>query len=139
MSRLFTESYWGMLWRSAVLVIFYHRCALCGDPTISHLEVHHVVPRRVKLLRWDPYNGVPVCRVVTRYNEHKWNGMTCHQYAATRKGRALIDAMVQRTYLDEMEQIPFKEFLVQHNISEPEFERLQMKKLKEVIRGSTNN
>jgi len=66
-----------VLWRKACFRRRGYRCAICGGT--FGLEVHHIVKRRVKLLRWDPRNGLPVCR-------------SCHDHHADLVAPTLIGA-----------------------------------------------
>lgn len=41
------------------------KCHVCKY--VGKVEPHHIVPRTYKLLRWDKWNGMPLCR-----DCHRW-------------------------------------------------------------------
>lgn len=67
------------LWRRVVLERWFNRCVVCGSS--GPLEAHHIVHRRVYVLRYDPANGMPVCPA-------------CHISADTLRGREYLRSLM---------------------------------------------
>lgn len=99
-----------ILWRRAVFHRWGFACAICGAR--YGLEVHHIVKRRVKLLRWNLQNGLPVCR-------------ECHGKHADLVAPTLIPE-AQLAYLQGRRALTYKQYLFDRGLSENEF-RAQVK------------
>ncbi len=123
--KKYTDKYILKLWRQAVLKNNKSQCFLCGNMNVDELECHHIVKRRHKILRYDLWNGIPVCR------------MTCHNLIDSLKGRRkLRETYPERLdYLEKYENMTFKEYIYLNEVSEVEFISEKMKDLKEIIKG----
>lgn len=79
-----SESHLQSLWRKAVLHNFNGCCFFCGHHVFNvEIECHHLVKRKMLLLKHDWRNGLPVCKY------------GCHSYAETPTGKAKIAAYLQ--------------------------------------------
>lgn len=98
----YSDSLMLKLCREAVLRHWGHRCAKCGKGEVEH---HHVVRRSFLPLRYDPENGIALCRM-------------CHSWADTGEGREWVRTMVDSAYLDSMEKFSgLKELLTYDRIT----------------------
>ena len=52
-------------WKLAVLELDNWECQVCGSP--KHLDAAHIFPRRYAATRYDPTNGVTLCRIHHEY------------------------------------------------------------------------
>lgn len=120
----FSDSTMLKLFNKAVLIKNGGRCFLCGKT--DNLEVHHIVKRRNKILRYDYRNGIPVCKY------------GCHQEIDSIAGLKLIEVMrpFDIIHCSEFQNMPFKEYLVKRGITEKEFLEEKKKELNEIIRIS---
>lgn len=48
--------------RKLILVMFGHRCAICGK-TEGQIDIHHIISRASHFFRHNPNNGIPLCPV----------------------------------------------------------------------------
>lgn len=119
-----TDRHLQKLWRKAVLRHWYNRCILCGNTNVDEIECHHVVKRRVAILRHDYRNGVPVCK------------KECHRFIDSRAGEDKLRELLpnyQLKYLAEMEQVKIKDHLMEQGISRAEFLKQMAEELKRRI------
>jgi hypothetical protein len=87
-----SDGYLLQLWRRAVMKRWGDRCIVCG--AVTDLDCNHIIKRRVRLLRYDPDNGVPVCRM--RQSPYAI-GKSCHQWAESLDGLEYIRGLVGRS------------------------------------------
>ena len=100
-----SDSTLSALWRRAVLKRCGYRCVVCqGKGT---LQIHHVIHRRYKMLRWYVVNGVPVCPG------------ECHEKVNFMGVSILEDD--ERDDVVGNAQITFKQFLVKWGMTESEW------------------
>jgi hypothetical protein len=101
------------LWRQAVLHNFNDCCFFCGQHKFNvPIECHHLVKRKMLLLKHDWRNGIPVCKYV------------CHSYAETPTGKAKI-----AQYLKDSDLLDYlqsrsgqcKDWFVSHGITRNDF------------------
>ena len=98
------------LWRKVVRKEWGSSCAMCGaNESGGELEIHHIVKRRCKLLKFDPQNGIPV------------HVGPCHE-AANLAAPRLIPAK-QYDYLQYWRGVSFKQYLVDEGITEDEWRK----------------
>ena len=123
--KAYTDKYILKLWRNAVLKDWNGRCFICGNDQIDQLECHHIVKRRNKILRYDYWCGVPVCK------------MGCHNQIDSIAGRKLLTEHIptKMDYLAGYEKMTFKDYLSAYKITENEFLTEKVNNLKEIIRG----
>jgi len=110
-------------WKLAVLKHYGMVCQICGNEHEA-LDCHHIVHKNKRVLRWDWYNGVPVCR----------DG--CHNYADTLNGRDEIRFKIgedKYSYLKENESILYKDYLFKNRMNDNEFREYELKKLKNIL------
>lgn len=120
-----SESTMMRLWREKVLRVHNGRCFFCGARADrTPVDCHHIVKRKHLILRYDHRNGIPACRTIHPINQHL--KMSCHEYAETPQGKALIAAHVDNEYLTAR-VIPAKQFFAEQGITEKEY----MEKLKQ--------
>jgi predicted restriction endonuclease len=121
---MLSDKYMLSLWRSAVLIVYCHRCAFCGKKGDDVLQAHHIVRRKHKITRYLPLNGLPLC--------HK-----CHSLAHTKAGEQKIMVILGKSYdkLVEMEQISYKQYLQDNGMTESEFMSRSAEELKSIIGG----
>ena len=114
------------LHREAVRKIFNNCCFHCGS-SVNALEVHHIVKRKILLLRYDWRNGVLVCKY------------GCHAYAETMQGRHLLDKLIEpyRDYLQERSG-SCKQWFVDKGITRNEYLQDVKKELEEILKGEHN-
>lgn len=81
---------------------------------------HHYYSRRHQLLRWDIRNIIPLT-----YEEH----------TAYHEGKLPIEIKnpFRQRFLDEMAHKDYKDYLLEHGLTDEEFARICNKKLKEKI------
>lgn len=123
--KAYSDKHLLKLWRQAVLKNNKGQCFLCGNMNIDELECHHIVKRRHKILRYEVWNGIPVCRY------------TCHNQIDSLKGRReLRDAFPERfDMLEKYENMTLKEYLFKNELTENEFLVIRSNELKEIIKG----
>jgi len=95
------------LWSLVVRMQWGNRCALVGwsdHICQGPLEAHHLVHRRVVILKYDPKNGIALCKLA-----HDQSG-----YGAV---RAAIERLMDTEYLYARERILFQDHLVQEGIT----------------------
>jgi len=120
----------GMLrkyWRQAVFIV-YGKCVMCGCVYEPHLEVHHIIHKAHKILRWDWRNGVPVCRPLT--------GRNCHQKSDTLAGREQVRRVIGEAsylFLKEMQPITALKYCTENQISTKQFVANQKQTLQDII------
>lgn len=111
--RGISESHLQKLWREAVLKNFADCCFFCGQHRSSvEIECHHLVKRKMLLLKHDWRNGIPVCKYV------------CHSYAETPTGKAKI-----ASYLNDHGLLDYlqarsgqcKQWFVEHGITKTQY------------------
>jgi hypothetical protein len=102
------------LFRKAVKALRGDACLKCieeGETKKYPVEIHHIVMRGFKLLRYNPENGIPLCGM----NNH-------HQWADTGAGREWCRNQVDKDYLDTMQAFgTMKNYLQERGISESEW------------------
>ena len=118
--RSVSDSYLMKLWRRAVLINFNNTCPICGHQGAEDLQCHHVVFRRHAILRYDWRNGIPLCNVYHVGNQ-RFGGKTCHQYGHTRSGEQAIRNHVDMAYLERMELLQIKDYILTAGMSRNEF------------------
>jgi len=101
--------------REVVLKLFGNCCFFCGLPKGQvEIEDHHIVKRKMFLLRFDWRNGLPVCKY------------GCHQNAETPWGKHRIDEyLVNNNFLTYLQDRSgnCKDFLVKSGMSKTEYKR----------------
>ena len=121
-----SDGYLNQLWRKAVLAKWGYTCPYCGQTDIDVIECHHIVKRRNKILRWDVRNAVPGCKY------------SCHQYYHTHAGQRWIEEQLDEetlAYLDEHENMTYKDYLQKKCLTDSEFRLIMLAELKEIIKG----
>lgn len=112
--RGYSDSMMQDLFRKAVKAIRGDVCLKCfedGEEKKYPVEIHHVVPRGYKLLRYDPEDGLPLCSI----NGH-------HLWADTGAGREWCRSKVDTEYLDRMQRYgSLKVYLQELGMSEHEW------------------
>lgn len=124
MKKTYSDRYMQTWWRLAVLAANRNTCAECGRIRAPEdLECHHVIKRRVRLLRNDWRNGVPVCR-----------DTDCHRLA---DGKGLLIASpINRAHLEHLNRYStIKDYLVEEGITLAQFDRETLEQLKTVASG----
>jgi hypothetical protein len=115
--------------RKAVHVIFHDRCFFCGKSSLqAELEDHHIVKRKMFLLRYSWRNGILLCKY------------GCHQNAETPEGKHKIDQYIApfRTYLQDRSG-NCKDWLVKHGITKTDYKRQMFDELKEILLSDYND
>lgn len=81
---------------------------------------HHYYSRRNKLLRWDLHNIIPLT-----YEEH----------TDFHAGKFLIEIKnpFRKQYLENLINVQYKDYLLEHNLTDREFVKQCNDKLKEII------
>lgn len=124
----------GML-RKAVLKLFGGKCFFCGAHYLSvPVAIHHIVKRKMLLLRYSYQNTIPVCDSLHEKNKHL--KMTCHQYAETPDGRKQIsDYLVKKGYLGYLQErdSQSKQWFVRNGITKNDYLSTMKKELQEII------
>lgn len=119
----------------AVRLLWGGRCFFCGhhqDTTL--MDVHHIVHRRNRILRWDINNGVLVCRLA--HPDSPTGGKSsCHDYADSPSGIAQLGQEYPFEYLTKYKHIVFKEFLKENKMTEKEFDAETSAKLDRIIKA----
>jgi hypothetical protein len=113
------------LWRQAVITTYGGKCVICQ--AIGNLECHHIVHCKIKVLRWDRDNGVPVCPSL-RSN--------CHQFADSLAGREIVKQVIGQeryNHIKELEHVLFKDFIRNLGISENEWRKQVKQNLTDII------
>ena len=59
-------------WRQKVLYKWDHTCALC--PETKRINCHHIIPREIKMFRWDEKNAIALCP-----KHHKFGLFSAHK------------------------------------------------------------
>jgi hypothetical protein len=100
-------------WRKAVSKNFNDCCFFCGQHKFNvPLEAHHLVKRKMLLLKHDWRNGLLVCKCV------------CHNYAETPTGKAKIAKYLQdNNLLDYLQERSgqCKDWFVKNGITRRDF------------------
>jgi len=110
-------------WKLAVLSHYGNTCQICGK-THEGIDIHHIVHVGKRVLRWDWFNGVPVCR----------DG--CHNFADTLSGRDEIRFKIgedKYAYLKKNEHLLYKDYLFASLMNDNEFREFELKKLKQIL------
>ena len=110
-------------WKLAVLKHYGNTCQICGK-THDGIDIHHIVHCKKRVLRWDQFNGVPVCR----------DG--CHAYSDTLSGRDEIRFKIgdkRYVYLKENEKWLYKDYLFTNKMNDNEFRRVELKRLLQIL------
>jgi hypothetical protein len=119
--KTLSDNYLLSLWRKAVRSEWGSMCALgygVGE------ECHHIVPRRVRVLRYDVRNGIFLSK-------------TGHRIADTMSGRERILQLLSdedRFYLKKMEQVTLAQYLAKTGKTRSEWRCECANKLKETIK-----
>lgn len=99
--------------RKVVHKIFNDRCFFCHRSIHEvPMEDHHLVKRKMFLLKYDWRNGILLCK----YN--------CHEYAETPTGKHLIsEYLIKNNLLDYLQKRSgnCKQWFVDHNTTRKEF------------------
>lgn len=103
----------------------------CANPNCSNYahHVHHIVGRTDKLLRHDVDNLIPLCTECHA---------DIHDKGLYNRGMDFIDEN-RREYLSRMRNIVFKDYLLQNNLTEEEFYKIQKQKLLKAISSVSQN
>lgn len=96
------------IWASRQRSYYSHKPATCG---------HHFYSRRIKLLRWDLLNIIPLT-----FEEHTLLHSGCIQLDICNPFRL--------QYLKNMSNMDYKQYLLENNLTDYEFVKLCNKKLK---------
>lgn len=121
--RGLSDSHLLTLRRKAVHIIFHDRCFFCGKHVSeTPLEDHHLVHRKMFLLRYSWRNGILVCKY------------GCHQHAETPEGKHKIDEYIApfRKYLQDRSG-NCKDWLVAHGMTKADYKRQMHNELKEIL------
>lgn len=119
-----SDSYLNKLWRKAVLAEWGYECPYCGNTDIDIIEIHHIVKRKNKILRWDYRNGIPGCKY------------SCHSFYHTLSGQKWILENLEEEvilYLSEFDNVLYKDYLFEHGLTDNEFRKIKLEELKKVI------
>ncbi len=113
------------LWRQAVLKDYQYKCFVCGNTIVNELDCHHIVKRRNRILRYEFWNGVPVCR------------FGCHNEIDSMSGRDELRKRIplKMDYLKFYEKMTLKDYLSSHDMTRDEFYHEKAENLKYIIRG----
>jgi len=130
-SYRYTSRYLETWFRKTVLGMWGNKCVFTFNSNIAELEVHHIIPRNRRILKYDWRNGIPLS--VSTNPRYLIKGMTAHQYAGTLQGenkiRLLIGGIIW-DYLCHQELINYKDFLVQRGLTDNEFRKNELEILK---------
>ena len=87
---------------------------------------HHHHSRRIKLLRWDLKNIIP---------------LTHYEHSLVHNGNLVIDIKdpLVKSYLDQMAVKNFKSYLLEQNITENEWLENKHKELKKILKINFSN
>ena len=123
--KTYTDNYILKLLRQAVLILHDGKCFLCGNDIKQQLDIHHVVKRRNRILRYDYWNSVPVCR------------SKCHARMDSLEG---LEEFKKRhptkyDYIKYYQNMTLKQYLFEHKMTKKEFYAEKVKALKEIIKG----
>ena len=123
--RKYTDKYLLRLWRQAVLKEYDSKCFICGNTVLNEIDCHHIVKRRNRILRYDYWNGIPVCR------------MGCHNDIDSIAGRDILRDRIPTKidYCAFYERMTLKEYLSSHSMTRDEFYFEKAENLKYIIRG----
>lgn len=97
-------------------------CAVCQSvwkTGVPAEDMHHIMPRMHKVLRFEPLNLLPVCR-------------KCHQLLTDHK----IDEPIStkhREWLQRMSQKDIKGYCIAHGMTVAEYYEKQYRKLKDLV------
>jgi hypothetical protein len=115
-----SDGYLMQMWRKAVLNQYNNKCFRCGKT--EELECHHFIKRRHKLLRWNWRNGIPGCH-------------DCHKFYHTKIGENWISDRIKfYIYLLHSENLIYKQYLIDNNLTDNEFRNKILADLKEAIK-----
>ncbi len=64
------------LWRMYILERADSKCEVCQTTGVK-LDCHHIITRKVKILKWDTENGVYLC-----IRHHLWGKESAHEGGA---------------------------------------------------------
>lgn len=103
----------------------------CINPKCDNYahHVHHIVGRTNRLLRHDVKNLIPLCA-----NCHA----DIHDRGLYNRGMDFIDSSRQE-YLQRMKNIVFKDYLIQNNLTEEEFNQIRKDELLKAINSIHQN
>ncbi len=120
----FSDKYMLRLFRKACLVKHGGKCILCPNTNVNELEIHHLIKRKHKILRYNWRNAVIVCK----------HG--CHQKIDSLYGIKLLEKLrpFDMRYLRKYENQVFKQYLIDNCISEREFLQQKKEELVEIIK-----
>lgn len=114
-------SYSDALFRTAVKTLQGHGCKACGRPTVPG-HVHHLISRRLDLLRWDHRNGILLCG-------------DCHTQAHDKAWiKNHLRASPHYKALMALKMKPFKVYLLERKFSMREFQLRMNNANMEIIR-----
>lgn len=57
-------------WREQVVLLYGDKCIICGKKPIN---IHHIISRSNRAVRWYPENGAPLCVL-----HHTWGKQSAH-------------------------------------------------------------
>lgn len=123
------------LWRKAVLIRWDGRCALCGNDNEDELDCHHIVRRHQRILRFDPRNGVPLCKPRVR---------SCHRKAETIRGWARLEKAIKARceddleYLEVWEHMRYSDYLRDRGVKDSDVRREERAELEKIISGQVD-
>ena len=120
-----SDKYLLKLLREASLIKHGHRCFICGNMNIKELDIHHIIKRKHKILRYDWRNTVPVCR------------FGCHSKIDSIMGIRLLEELrpLDMIHLREYENMTFKDYCRNYEITENEFLSMMKNQLKSIIQN----
>jgi hypothetical protein len=125
--KLYSDSYMQKHWRQAVLKEFNNCCFFCKKPSYQvEIECHHIVKRKMWILKNDYRNGIPVCKY------------GCHQNAETPFGKHQIsEYLISKNYLNYLQERSgnAKDYLFKIGMSKPEYQAKMLMELKQIIGG----
>lgn len=123
MAKKYSDSYILKLWREAVYSEWGKRCAFCKSN--DGLEIHHIIPRSHRLLRYARINGIPLCK-------------KCHRIAKMQVGREKIAECIGSAdweILKIVEQMTLNDFLKDECMTRDEYYESCVESLKRFIGG----
>jgi Pyruvate/2-oxoacid:ferredoxin oxidoreductase delta subunit len=122
--KYMTDRHLLKLWRQAVLKEYNNQCLVCGNGNTYELECHHIVKRgKNKVLKYDIWNGVPVCKY------------SCHRWVDSLRGKDFLESKIpeKMEYLKKYEMVHFKQYLLENEMSENEFLKMKHEEIKGVL------
>ena len=123
--RGYSDSSLQELFRKSVKALRGDTCLRCVEEgaTVKYpVEIHHVVHRGYKLLRYDPENGIPLCHM------H-------HQWADTGAGRDWCRSKVDKDYVDNLQGYgTIKSYLIEQGLSESEWLAMLKERLSAIVK-----